>query len=347
MRIGQAFGRHFPCSVAARDRPQLPRRFARVLAAAVLIGISLTKVLAISYSAVASQPLQQTAAMWPGVLLTGPPGIGKSTACRRVVELCEKHGARVEGFLTEEIREKGVGRVGFQLVGLGSAKGQSAPLARTGASAGDGPRVGKYTVALKEFEDLALPILDSVLKAAQGEKSTAGQLVCVIDEIGKMELFSDAFTSRMRELLRSRPAPSLVTVALRGQGLIAESKRMRGFELIELDHSNRDAAPEDLVEKLLGGRHSCSDEASSSKAVGAKATGQFDASSGESTTRWRVRRPVETESATVPGVGSGHYNDCSGKGKSFGYGKAQGKGEGKARRWGPHGHGGGKGSRDN
>ncbi|MDL1862296.1 AAA family ATPase [Betaproteobacteria bacterium PRO7] len=49
----------------------------------------------------------------PLLLLTGPPGIGKTTALRRV---CERLSiAPLRGFYTEEVRSGGV-RQGFRLV---------------------------------------------------------------------------------------------------------------------------------------------------------------------------------------------------------------------------------------
>ncbi|MCL6508666.1 MAG: AAA family ATPase, partial [Bryobacteraceae bacterium] len=48
-------------------------------------------------------------------LLTGPPGCGKTTVLRRVVELLGD--LRLAGFYTEEIRERGR-RVGFRAAGL-------------------------------------------------------------------------------------------------------------------------------------------------------------------------------------------------------------------------------------
>jgi len=182
-----------------------------------------------------------------GILLSGLPGVGKSTACRRVAELCREQGFRVEGFITEELRERG-SRVGFDLVELGAgAAGRRVPLARTGDGL-TGPRVGKYTVTLDEFESLAIPVLDRISNVASKER-----VVCIIDEIGKMELFSNSFVDRMRTLLAKRPVPMLFTIALKGGGFIAEAKRVRGLDYIEIDRETRDAAPADIVSRLLGG----------------------------------------------------------------------------------------------
>jgi nucleoside-triphosphatase len=48
------------------------------------------------------------------VLLTGPPGCGKTTAVRRLIDRLSD--LRVAGFYTRELREGGT-RVGFEVVG--------------------------------------------------------------------------------------------------------------------------------------------------------------------------------------------------------------------------------------
>ena len=50
------------------------------------------------------------------LLLIGPPGCGKTTVLRRVVERLS--GLRLAGFYTREIRQRGQ-RAGFEAVGLG------------------------------------------------------------------------------------------------------------------------------------------------------------------------------------------------------------------------------------
>ena len=53
------------------------------------------------------------------LLLTGPPGCGKTTVLNRVAEHLRDH--RLAGFLTLELREQGR-RVGFEAVGLGGRR---------------------------------------------------------------------------------------------------------------------------------------------------------------------------------------------------------------------------------
>ncbi|MFQ5893993.1 MAG: nucleoside-triphosphatase, partial [Nitrospinota bacterium] len=111
----------------------------------------------------------------PKILLTGPPRVGKTTCIERLLGRLEAPAA---GFFTREVREAGR-RVGFDVEDL---EGRRGVLSRIGLA---GPhRVGRYGVDLADFEAVALPALEAGLEI--------GALV-VIDEIGKMELFSERF----------------------------------------------------------------------------------------------------------------------------------------------------------
>lgn len=77
-------------------------------------------------------------------LLTGPPGIGKTTAMRRIVAALARR--KIGGFTTGEIREKGE-RVGF---GLESFDGARAVLAHVGIASSH--RISRYGVDLGPLE---------------------------------------------------------------------------------------------------------------------------------------------------------------------------------------------------
>ena len=104
------------------------------------------------------------------VLLTGPPGIGKTTLVKHLAESLSKSGRTVCGFYTNEVRESG-SRIGFDVVSIPSQ--ESRPLARESSHV-KGPKVGKYSVLLSDFEAIALPCLNNI---------QPGHVV-FIDEIG-------------------------------------------------------------------------------------------------------------------------------------------------------------------
>jgi nucleoside-triphosphatase len=165
------------------------------------------------------------------LLVTGPPGVDKTTLVRGVVGRLP--GVRVAGFYTQEVSGPS-GRTGFRAV---TFDGRQARLAT--AEAGDGPRVGRYAVHLAEFEALALPSL----------ASRPDIDLVVMDEIGKMECLSPAFEAAARQAL-SGTVPVLATVALRGGGFIAEAKRLPGVEVVEMAREGRDRLAGEIAARL-------------------------------------------------------------------------------------------------
>ena len=71
------------------------------------------------------------------LMLTGRPGIGKTSV---IIQLIDLLGERADGFYTEEIRQRGA-RQGFRLVGL---SGGSGTLAHVKYTESRYPRVGRY-----------------------------------------------------------------------------------------------------------------------------------------------------------------------------------------------------------
>jgi nucleoside-triphosphatase len=157
------------------------------------------------------------------ILLTGAPGLGKTTAIRNVARLItELHPC---GFFTAEIRERGM-RKGFELVEIGG--GTRAILSHVDIQSRF--QVGRYGVDLAGFERF----LDSI------PLFRAGKRPVVIDEIGKMECFSRAFRDTVTSLLDG-PGAVLATVAIKGGGFIEEVKRRKDVTLFEITLSNRDS----------------------------------------------------------------------------------------------------------
>ncbi len=158
------------------------------------------------------------------LLITGPPGIGKTTAIRAVASGLA--GARLGGFFTQEMRNRGVRR-GFELVTFDGRRAVMAHVDHRG-----GPRVGKYGVDTDVLETTARTSL----------AVDRGIDVYLVDEIGKMECLSPGFVTAMRTLLDAG-RPVVATIGERGGGFIAEVKRRPDVALWRLTHDNRDAVP--------------------------------------------------------------------------------------------------------
>jgi nucleoside-triphosphatase len=164
------------------------------------------------------------------LLITGRPGIGKTTVIRRLAARLK--GRRLGGFYTAEIREGGE-RKGFRLVAFG---GQEAVIAH--ADLPKAFRVGKYGVDVAALEDAAS------LLAPHADAD-----VILVDEIGKMECLAPGLVAAIEGLLDGA-RPLVATVAAKGSGLIAAVKARPDVELIEVTRENRDVLPEALYRRL-------------------------------------------------------------------------------------------------
>jgi nucleoside-triphosphatase len=171
------------------------------------------------------------------ILLYARPGAGKSTVARRLTDRLREDGIPVTGFITEEIRESGR-RLGFSIERLGGKRGVLAHVDLPGP-----PRVGRYGVDLAAFERLAIPALEDA-----GEDEVA-----IIDELGKMELASDAFREAFAELL-DRLVPVVATVQSASHPFTDALKRRRDVETMRVTSANRDELPELLAARLRSAR---------------------------------------------------------------------------------------------
>lgn len=161
------------------------------------------------------------------LLLTGRPGVGKTTVLRAAAE--KLTAFVLVGFYTEEIRVGGERR-GFRLI---TFDGQEAIFAHVDLPP---PRVSKYGVDVAAIDRFAATLRDPPDRAA----------IYLIDEIGKMECLSSRFVEAMRRLLDSG-RPLVATIARRGGGFVEEVKRRRDVEVWTVTQATRDALPDRIV----------------------------------------------------------------------------------------------------
>ena len=127
-------------------------------------------------------------------LLEGQPGSGKTTLIQKMIQRLAH--LKLSGFYTEEIRESGQ-RKGFR---INTLDGKEGILAHVDFK--HGTRTGKYGVDVQAFEDLVIPCL---------KNAVAGSDLILIDEIGKMELFSERFKGAVTACLES-PVPVIASI---------------------------------------------------------------------------------------------------------------------------------------
>jgi nucleoside-triphosphatase len=171
------------------------------------------------------------------ILLTGSPGVGKTTVLIKTVEALKMQGVSVGGMISREARQ-GIVRVGFEITDLTSNK--RGWLAHVNQKSG--PQVGKYRVNLQDLERIgAKAIVEAV------EKCT----VVAVDEIGPMELFSQRFKQAVKQALDSGKLMLAVVHAKARDPLINEAKQREDAEIFTVTLANRDGLPEKLREQVL------------------------------------------------------------------------------------------------
>jgi len=165
------------------------------------------------------------------ILITGLPGIGKTTLIKQIVYELTRY--RPRGFYTEEIRHKEE-RKGFQLVSL---DGRRSMLAHVFI---DSPyQIGKYRVDISAFDSF----LDSLdLGASEGG-------IVIIDEIGKMECLSVKFVRSIQELLDSNNIV-IATIAHTDGGIKGKIKERDDVALFKMNLENRDVLKDEIIGAL-------------------------------------------------------------------------------------------------
>ena len=165
------------------------------------------------------------------LLITGPPGCGKTTLVRKVAQGLT--GVPIAGFLTTELREGGE-RAGFSRVSCGGGRGILSHVRFPGP-----PRVGRYGVDLPGFEAFLAGIPFSAPEIR----------LVLMDEIGKMECYSPRFQALVARCLDG-PIPFLATIALRGDRFIEQIKARPDAELVTVTRENRDRLLGEMVQRV-------------------------------------------------------------------------------------------------
>ncbi|XP_029735154.2 cancer-related nucleoside-triphosphatase [Aedes albopictus] len=178
------------------------------------------------------------------ILITGMPGVGKTTIVRNLGLELRKRAIAFDGFYTEELRSGSGERIGFDII---TFDGQKAPLARVSDSTKSAParnRVGKYTVCVPEFESVALPAL-----------STRTANLLILDEIGKMEMKSKSFENRLQEITDSVGRGELffvATIPLKATlDIVERLKRSKNAQLFHVTQTNRNQIHGDILEATV------------------------------------------------------------------------------------------------
>ena len=174
-----------------------------------------------------AQPMQRV------YLLTGRPGTGKTSIIKQAVAGMK---GKAGGFYTEEIRSQGV-RQGFRLITL---DGRSAILAHIDIHSQY--RVSKYGVDIDSLDRVGVSALHQAAEECD---------LVVIDEIGKMELFSANFREAVLRIIDSGKRV-LGTIMLNPNPWADAIKHHPQVKLLLVTRANHQEVLEELLDWLKG-----------------------------------------------------------------------------------------------
>jgi nucleoside-triphosphatase len=168
------------------------------------------------------------------IVLTGAPGVGKTTAVIRVARELKERGVKVGGIVSRELRINNMS-VGFEFIDL-TTNDRNVLASITG----NGPKVGKYFVNVAGCRFAAERLTNAIRNSD----------VIICDEIGPMELKSREFIDSVKNLLYV-DKKVIVVVHQKLQHLLTDEFRNRSSLLINLDLENRDKVNQILFERLI------------------------------------------------------------------------------------------------
>jgi nucleoside-triphosphatase len=170
--------------------------------------------------------------MIKNIFLVGNPGVGKTTLLQNIAGSFATQ--EIGGFYTEEIRDKRT-RVGFRME---TFSGRSGTLSHVKYKTG--PQVGKYRVDVSAFENICVSELERALQISTN---------IFIDEIGKMELYSNTFKNILLRCLDSNK-PVIATVMSRPHPFVDKLKERNDVRIVRVTFENRDNLLDLLITEI-------------------------------------------------------------------------------------------------
>lgn len=194
-------------------------------------------------------------------LLTGPIGVGKTTAAERVIGSARHLGLTCGGLLAPAVLNSHGKKVGIW--GVDVCRDERRILARTDRDLG-GPSTGPYSFDAAAL-DWALATVERAMRPPDpvpvpehgGAPLQACDLV-LVDEIGKLELWQGIGLAPILPRLAAGQARRVLVLVrdslLRElQGRLGTAIEQIVFEMNEL---NRETLPQQVLERLYGGHRS-------------------------------------------------------------------------------------------
>ncbi len=177
--------------------------------------------------------------MGKAIMITGNPGIGKTTLISNVVEIIKDRGYSVGGIITQEIRDEQK-RIGFEILNIDS--GKKGVLAHIDLK--KGPKIGKYFVNTKDLDEIGVAAITDSLNRSKID-------LIIVDETGPMELTSMKFRNAVTAAI-SGNKPFLGTVQFKLRNNFVKILKLTNLpKIIEITYDNRNIQIEEISKEIL------------------------------------------------------------------------------------------------
>ncbi len=173
--------------------------------------------------------------------ITGLPGSGKTQTLLRIIQLLEEEGVRVGGIVTEPILEKHR-RAGFQITDWMTKEHE----VFAHESLKSRVRSGRWGINVGALEGLGTRALAEARESAD---------VIVIDEVGKMEVESDAFTQSVIDTLDAKKSIVMTLHKKSRNPLLQDIRRRDELRLLEVTPVNKNLLAFKIVHLITGRAH--------------------------------------------------------------------------------------------
>jgi nucleoside-triphosphatase len=171
------------------------------------------------------------------LFITGRPGIGKTTVLLNVANRLKEQGCKVGGMVSKEAKLEGT-RVGFEIIDF--ATNQKGWLAHVNQPSG--PQVSKYKVNVSDLDQIGVKAIRNALKDAD---------VVIVDEIGPMELFSQAFKQCIEDVIKNSKLVIGVIHHRASDPIIETVKKRKDAEIFDVTVENRPSLHNVIIQSAI------------------------------------------------------------------------------------------------
>ncbi|HCU06570.1 MAG TPA: hypothetical protein DIC42_03195 [Holosporales bacterium] len=173
------------------------------------------------------------------IILSGEPGIGKSTILEKILIQCATDNKNVRGCIVKEIRNSGI-RSGFKLHYLPSHKGTLLACCNRRLSL---KYMSRFSVNIDAIEDELIPYIQNMSMDQESD-------FFIFDEIGRMQNLSPRFLPAIDSLLQVKQ-PLIATIVHDNEIWSRKYKNNPNFLNFTATKQNRDSLPSLIYEKLF------------------------------------------------------------------------------------------------